>query len=284
MRQTRRRRRAEDPLASRAVVRGVLDGVARRLGDWAPTGERELGSLLRAAERAERAPERREGRGRPPRWHRTELREAVRALRRELAARKLSRIGARTFVEHYLSILVFPDDVAEALESGAVNLFEAEQLARLSPARLGVRASLARRRRAEVLAAHLAAAESGARLRARVNALLGANVATDGAAAEIAPTLAEAAAKLETELEVMRRAQRRRDREADFDPAPAVPEARPDHLFYEHLRGIAFALESIGPGDLLPEDLARVLDQADHLLLSLQRARRRGRRVRRANA
>lgn len=276
MRQTRRRKRAEDPLASRDGVRGVLDGVARRLGEWAPAGERELGSLLRAAERAERAPERQEGRGRPPRWEQVELREAVRALRRELAARRPSRIAPRTFVEHYLSILTFPDDVADALETGTVNLFEAEQLARLSAARLGLRAAAARRRRAEVLAAHLAAAESGARLRARVNAVLEESSAKDGAAAESPPTIAEAAATLEKELEAMQRALRRRDRDEDLGPAPASPDARPDHLFYEHLRGIAFALEGIKPNDLTSEDLARVLDRADALLLTLQQIQRRG--------
>ena len=278
MRNTRRRKRITDPLASRAAIRGVLEGLRRRLGEWAPTAERELVGLVRAAERAERKPARLEGRGRPPRWDRVQLAATLRALRRELAGRRPSRVGARTFVDHYLSILAFPDDVAEALESGNVNLFEAEQLARLTATRLGVRTVAARRRRADVLAARLVASESGARLRTRIGDIL-AEVEDSEAAEHVNTTsIAEAAAKLEKQLDAIRRSQRRRERDVDLGPRAKIPAPDPAHLFYEHLTGIAFVLDAIRPTDLNPEDLNRVLDRADALLLTLQQIRRRGRR------
>lgn len=278
MRITRRRQRIADPLASRAAIRSVLDGFRRGLGMWAPTTESELVGLARAAERAERMPVRKEGRGRPPRWDRAQLAAALRSLRRELAGRRLSRVGARTFVDHYLSILAFPSDVASALESGTVNLFEAEQLARLTATRLGVRAAAARRRRTDVLAAHLDAGESGARLRTRVGDLLAQAASSEEAETLTAISIAEAAAKLEKELETVRRSQRHREPDVDLGPRARIPAPDPAHLFYEHLTGIAFVLDAIRPTDLNPEDLNRVLDRADALLLTLQQIRRRGRR------
>lgn len=274
MRNTRRRRRTADPLASRVAIRGVLDGLRQRLGAWAPGAERELVGLVRSAERAERNPDRQEGRGRPPLWDREELAAALRALRRELAGRGLSRVGARTFVDHYLSILAFPDDVAEALESGTVNLFEAEQLARLTATRLGVRSAAARRRRADVLAAHLGASESGARLRTRIGDLLAKAASSEGAEPLTATSIAEAAARLEKELDAMRRSHRRVERDADLGPRARIPAPDAAQLFYEHLTGIAFALDEVRPVDLNPDDLTRVLDRADALLLALQQIRR----------
>jgi hypothetical protein len=278
VRNTRRRNRITDPLASRAAIRGVLEGLRRRLGKWAPTAERELVGLARAAERAERKPARQEGRGRPPRWDPVQLATTLRALRRELAGRRPSRVGARTFVDHYLSILSFPSDVAEALESGSVNLFEGEQLARLSATRLGVRSATARRRRADVLAAHLGAAESGARLRARVGDLLAQAVDRVEEEPVVTESIAEVAVKLEKELDATRRSQRRRELDVDLGPGPEIPVPSPDHLFFEHLKGIAFVLGAIRPSDLKPDDLDRVLDRADALLLTLQQIKRKGRR------
>lgn len=254
----------------------MLDAVRRRLGAWAPETERELVGLVRSAERADRKPNGQEGRGRPPRWSRAELREALRSLRRELAGRRTPHIGARTFADHYLTVLAFPDDVAEALESGRVNLFEAEQLARLTATRLGVRSAAARRRRADVLRAHIGAAESGARLRARVGDVLAKPVRSEEAEPVSSTSIAEAAAKLEKELDAIRRSQRRREPDVDVGPRAKIPAPDPAHLFYEHLTGIAFVLDAIRPTDLRSDDLHRVLDRADALLLSLQQIKRRG--------
>ncbi len=246
--------------------------------------ERELVGLVRSAERADRKPSGQKGRGRPPQWSRSELREALRLLRRELAGRRTSRIGARTFADHYLSVLAFPYDVAEALESGSVNLFEAEQLARLTATRLGVRSATARRRRADVLATHLSAAESGARLRVRVSDILAKAANSEEAELVTSTSIAEAAAKLEKELDAIRRSQRRREPDADLGHRARIPAPDPAHLFYEHLTGIAFVLDAIRPTDLRSDDLHRVLDRADALLLSLQQIKRRGGRRTRLQA
>jgi hypothetical protein len=48
------------------------------------------------------------------------------------------RLSVATFVDHYMRLLDFPADVLESLSKGEVNLFEAEQLARVTAARLGV--------------------------------------------------------------------------------------------------------------------------------------------------
>lgn len=276
MRETRRRKRTRDPLASRAAVGGVLEGLRRRLGAKAPAAARDLAGLVRAAERAEREPDRQAGRGRPPRWEAPELRRALDALRRELSDQGLARIGARTFAGHYLSILAFPPDVAEALESGRVNLFEAEQLARLTGRRLGLKASAARCMRSRVLAAHVDASESGARLRARVADLLASRDMPEVRRVVDELSVADASARLERELDAIRRRQRREDRGTNPEPGPKVSAPSPDHLFYEQLRAVAFALDAIRPGDLVPEDLERVLDLSDALVLAIQSIRRRG--------
>jgi hypothetical protein len=129
-----------------------------------------------------------------------------------------------------------------------------------------------------VLVAHLGAGESGARLRARVSDLLAKVEKREEAEPGSTTSIAEAAAELEKELDAIRRSQRRRERDVDLGPGPKIPAPDPAHVFYEHLTGIAFVLDAIRPTDLNPEDLNRVLDRADALLLTLQQIRRRGRR------
>jgi hypothetical protein len=67
-------------------------------------------------------------------------------------------------------------------------------------------------------------------------------------------------------------------------PGPRPPGASPDRLFSEHLRGTAFALDAIASGDLDEDDLARILDRADSLMLALQGARQGVRRPTRNRA
>jgi len=59
-----------------------------------------------------------------------------------------SHISAASFVDHYLRLLEFPADVTEALASREINLFEAKQLARITPERLQATSGQARRTRA----------------------------------------------------------------------------------------------------------------------------------------
>ena len=150
----KRRRRSHDPLASAASVRAVLREVCERV-PAVPLDERQAVSMLRAAIYAERRPAAPSGRGRKARWARRDLIAAVSALREILRRGAYGNKDARSFVEHYLRVLAFPADVAGALERGEVNLFEAEQLARLTPRALGAPAASARSRRQALLRAHL---------------------------------------------------------------------------------------------------------------------------------
>jgi len=67
------------------------------------------------------------------------------------------RISLNSFIGLYLRVLIFPSDVKEALVAGKINLFEAAQLARLTPERISVSPNEARDRRVELLRAHLMA-------------------------------------------------------------------------------------------------------------------------------
>src|SRR4030095_5238879 len=100
-------------------------------------------ALLRSALHAETCPASATRRGRPVRWPREDLPRVASALRAILRRGTLGVKALRTFVGHYLPLLSFPADVVAALEGGEVSLFEAEQLARLTPLRLGASASAA---------------------------------------------------------------------------------------------------------------------------------------------
>lgn len=249
---TKRRHRSVDPLASRAAVRGVLEELRLRL-PGIPRDDAQLLSLLRAAAHVERSGARGSGRGRRSRWDRSDLLAAASALREILGRGTYGRKGVSSFVTHYLRVLDFPSDVVEALEGGSVNLFEAEQLARLTPRALGATAAGARTARDRVLRAHLAARESGARLRARVDALVG----LAGVSAEDA--VPAEAARLEAEL----------------GEWPASLETEPTAVFFDLLSTIGHALNEVGPGDLGPDEEERLFRHADEILLILARARRR---------
>jgi hypothetical protein len=111
-------------------------------------------------------------------------------------------------------MLDFPSDVLQTLSAGDINLFEAEQLARLTAERLDVSSSQARRTRAELLSTQLQAKLSGERLRHRVAELLRASMAEEGETDK---------KSLEMDLE-------------DFDPYD------PTHLFWDQIKQLGFAL------------------------------------------
>src|SRR5262245_8149465 len=171
MRATRRRTRQLDPLASRVAIKDVIKQLRAALPEIIPKSDKQLLSLLRAAIHAERHPEIRTRRGRKSPWKDHELIKTASFLR-TILDRGTSRVGMRSFVEHYLLIPGFPEEVVKALERGEINLFEAEQLARLVPARTGIPEDRLRKRRLALLRTHLQSGESGARLKARVDALL----------------------------------------------------------------------------------------------------------------
>jgi len=187
-------------------------------------------------------------RGRPARYSREQLLRVDSSLR-DLLSRE-TRISVRSFVGQYLLILDFPKDIRDALERGEVNLFEAHQLARLTPKKLGGTEGEARSLRRKLLEAHLLTQGSGTLLRARVKELL-------GEAREPDPT--------ENEVVAVNKA----DELLEADPLDA------SHLFFEELRMISRALREIGPEEVMDEDLVEIMPAVDQITLTLQKIARR---------
>ena len=248
MKVNRRRTRRPDPLGSAAAVEAVLDSLRAALPDLTPRSHKNLSSLLNAVRGLYMRQPTESRRGRPPRYTREQLLR-VDSFLRDLLARE-TRISVRSFVGQYLPILEFPRDVREALERGDVNLFEAHQLARLTPKRLGGGDGEARSLRKRLLEAHLLAQGSGTRLRARVKEAL-------GEACEPDPT--------ETEVLAVGKA----DELLEADPLDA------SHLFFEELRMISRALREIGPEEVTDDDLLEIMPAVDQITLALQKIARR---------
>jgi hypothetical protein len=160
-----------------------------------------------------------------------------------------SHISFASFADHYLRLPDFPSDVIEVLESGEINLFEAEQLARVTTARLGVTPSQAKRTRSELLSSHLQTRASGERLRRRVNELLRAS------SSEAERTGGELDAELE-DLE-------------DFDPYDST------HLFWEQLKQLGFAFREIRREDVTDDEIEELLRASEPILAILSKIRRR---------
>lgn len=260
---TRRRTRSLDPLASRAAVSGVLNELRRALPATIPESDKQLLSLLRAALHAERHPEVKTRRGRRSPWKDYELIKTAAALR-TIIERGTKRVSLRSFVEHYLLIPGFPEEVVKALECGEINLFEAEQLARLTGARTGLAAERMRKRRLELLRTHLQSGASGARLKARVDALLyhyqhpEALLEPVPAPTRYAPPLLAAAAALEAELEA-----------GYEDPDGLIAGIAPDHFFYEYLQIIAGMMREIRADEIAEAALERVMTLSEQLIQQL---------------
>ena len=249
MKATRRRLRKSDPLASLAAVRSVIERLRSALPEVIPSQDKELVRLLRAARHAQRYPATDTKRGRPGKWKREELLRVAARLGDILARETSSQISFASFADHYLRLLNFPADVVEALERGDINLFEAEQLARVTADRLRAASGPAKVTRAELLSSHLQTKASGGRLRQRVNELLRAS------AAESAETVADSTGALE-DLE-------------DFDPYDST------HLFWEQLKQLGFAFREIGREDVSDEEIEELLKASEPILAILARIRRR---------
>lgn len=186
-------------------------------------------------------------RGRPSPWKREDLLKVSARLTDILECETSSHISIASFVDHYLRLLDFPSDVLEALSAGDINLFEAEQLARLTPKRLGVSPTQARRSRADLLSTHLQAKLSGERLRQRVAEMLRASSAEEAGAQEKAQEL---------DLE-------------DFDPYD------PTHLFWDQIKQLGFALRDIRREDVMEEEVDELLRASEPVLTILARIQRR---------
>jgi hypothetical protein len=245
---TRRRTRRADPLASAAAIEAVLAALRASLPELVPRSHKNLSSLLNSVRGLYMRRPNETRRGRPARYRREQLLKVDAALRGLLS--RETRISVRSFVGQYLPVLDFPRDVREALEGGDLNLFEAHQLARLTPRKLGGTEGAARALRRRLLEAHLLAQGSGTRLRQRVRETLGELREPD-------PTV--------TEVVAVGKA----DELLEADPLDA------SHLFFEELRMISRALREIGPGEVTDDDLAEIMPAVDQIALALQKIARR---------
>jgi hypothetical protein len=162
------------------------------------------------------------------------------------------RVSFASFVDHYLRILDFPPDVLDALMRNEINLFEAEQLARLVPKRLGVTPAQAHHKRSNLLNAHIQARLSGTRLRQRVEELLKTIDILETGVNSVLPA----------DLE-------------DFDPYD------PTHLFYDEIKRLGFALREVRPEDLTDDLLEEYLRACEPLWAVLAKIERRRKPVQR---
>lgn len=247
MRATYRRERKADPLASLEAVRAVIEQLRSSLPEIIPKRDKELVKMLRAVRHINRYRATDTRRGRPSRWKREELLAVGSRLSSILERETSSHISLSSFVDHYLRLLDFPSDVIEALSAGDINLFEAEQLARITPERLNVSPQQARRTRAELLSTHLQARLSGERLRQRVAELVRAPQNEAGESSENS---------LEMDLE-------------DFDPYD------PTHLFWDQIKQLGFALRDIRREDVLDEEIDELLQASEPVMTILARIQRR---------
>lgn len=220
------------------------------LPDLIPQKDKELVRLLRAARHAQRYPATDTKRGRPGKWKREDLFRVAARLGDILDRETSSHTSFASFVDHYLRLPDFPSDVLEVLENGDINLFEAEQLARVTARRLGATHGQAKRTRVELLSSHLQTKASGERLRQRVNELLRASAAE---------TAESTGGELTAELEDLE----------DFDPYDST------HLFWEQLKQLGFAFREIRREDVTDEEIEELLKVSEPILAILSRIQRR---------
>jgi hypothetical protein len=234
-----------DPLASPEAVRSILEQLRASEPELIPRKDKDLVSMLHALRHTQRYPASDTKRGRPGKWQREDLLKVGARLADVLDRETSSRISVASFVDHYLRLPDFPSDVLPALAAGEINLFEAAQLARLTPARLGVSPAQAKRTRADLLAAHLQTKLSGTRLRERVLELLRAPepVSENG---------------IEPDLDL-----------EDFDPYD------PTHLFWDQIKQLGFAFREIHREDVTDDEIEELLKASEPILTILSRIRRR---------
>ncbi len=262
-RATRRRQRQPDSLAHPAAVKRLVLELRERVPNDLPKSEQAVEQMLIAIRHQETYGGSTSRRGRPSRYDREQMRRVADALKALLQRETQGRISLRTFVDHYLRVLHFPADLVAALANHSINLFEAEQLARLTAQTLKYSPAKADRLRVEMLKTHLASQESGARLRLRINQLLGELLGKSAAAAAanesepINSEVAIAAAALEAEL------------------AGEFVELDPTHLFYDQLQHIGMMMRELSADDLSNESLEEILDLSDQLINALAKARKR---------
>lgn len=227
-----------------------MERLRSTLPELIPQSDRDLARMLRAARHAQRYPATDTRRGRPGRWPREELLRVAARLGDILGRETPSQISFASFVDHYMRLPDFPADVVEVLERGEINIFEAEQLARVTGRRLGVAPAQAKRVRTELLSSHTQTKASGERLRRRVNELLRPAAAEAGGGAD---------GVLSAEPEDLE----------DFDPYDST------HLFWEQLKQLGFAFREVKREDVTDEEVEELLKASEPILAILNRIQRR---------
>jgi hypothetical protein len=254
MRITRRRKRRPDAFASADWVRSIFDQLKATFPLLSSLKENDLIKLCRSVRHVERYTATDTRRGRPSRWPREDLVKVASKLTEILSRETHSRMSLATFVDHYLRTIDFPADVTKALALGTINLFEAEQLARITGKRLGISVKEAERKRVDTLSAHLNSKESGERLRRRVNELVSAT-GEGGVGSDAAAGQDESVDGLE-----------------DFDPYDST------HLFWEQIKQLGFAFREIGREDVTDEEIQLLIEASEpvwNVLLRIQRRKER---------
>lgn len=244
----KRRHRKADPLASVQAVRSIIEKLRSAMPEIIPHRNKELIRLLRAARHAQRYPATDTNRGRPSRWKREDLLRVGNRLSDILDRETSSHISVASFIDHYLRLLEFPADVTAALASGEINLFEAEQLARITAEKLKVTPGQALRRRGDLLSTHLQTKGSGTQLRRRVNELLKPSQDAD--------------------RETLSTDESFEDLE-DFDPYD------PTHLFWEQIKQLGFAFREVRREDVTDEEVEELLKASEPIMAVLSRIQRR---------
>ncbi len=251
MKVTRRRKRKSDPFASIDWVRSIFASLTAAFPLLSACKEKDLVKLCRAIRHVERYSATDTRRGRPSRWPREDLVKVGGKLAQILDRETSGRISVATFVDHYLRILDFPADLLAALSKGEMNLFEAEQLARVTAERLEISQAEAKRKRAEFLLAHLKSRSSGERLRRRINELL-LPPTLEGVPSAPSSNAIEPVADLE-----------------DFDAYDST------HLLWEQIKQLGFAFRDITREEVTDEDLEQLIEACDPVMNILLRIRRR---------
>jgi hypothetical protein len=251
MKVTRRRKRILDPFASADWVRSIFAGLTAAFPLLSACKEKDLVKLCRAIRHLERYSATDTRRGRPSRWSREDLVKVGAKLAQILDRETSERLSVATFVDHYLRILDFPADLLAPLSKGEVNLFEAEQLARVTAERLEVSQADAKRKRAELLSAHLRSRSSGERLRRRINELL-LPPTLEGVPSAPSSNAIEPGADLE-----------------DFDAYDST------HLLWEQIKQLGFAFRDITREEVTDEDLEQLIEACDPVMNILLRIQRR---------
>jgi hypothetical protein len=234
-------------LASPEAVRRILEHLQTSLPEIIPNNNKEFLRMLRAVRHIQRYSATDTKRGRPSNWKREDLLKVATRLDDILARETSSRLSVASFIDHYLRLLDFPDDVTESLTSGSINLFEATQLARINPKSLNIPSVKAKKIRVQLLLSHLQTKESGGQLRNRISELI--------RIASVGEGISEVGQNTE-DLE-------------DFDPYD------PTHLFWDQLKHLAFSLRDVRREDVLDEEIDELLKACEPILNILARIQRR---------